>query len=105
MSSIVGFRRPPLADGGGFRREEFRAAAASAPVVFFICPYGTSIATVRWAIRRLLRDGFQVVAYETAKDVFMAADPAILPGLIAAVRSDVRAQIARLRSEGVAEFG
>jgi hypothetical protein len=105
MSSIVGFRRPPVADAGGFRREEFTAATPNAPALLFICPYGTSIATVRWAIRRLLRDGFQVVAYETTKDVFMAADPAILPGLIAAVRSDVRAQIARLRSEGVAEFG
>jgi hypothetical protein len=74
-------------------------------VIIFICPYGTSIATVRWAIRRLLRDGFQVVAYETTKAVFMAADPAILPGLIAAVRSDIKAQIARLRSEGAGEFG
>src|SRR5690242_19762597 len=104
MSSIVGFRRPPLAGVGGFRREEFRAAA-SAPVVFFICPYGTSIATVRWAIRRLLRDGFQVVAYETTRDVFMAADPAILPGLIDAVRSDIKDCISRLRSEGLTDFG
>jgi len=105
MSGIVGFRRPPVPGAGGFRREEFPAAAPDAPVIVFICPYGTSIATVRWAIRRLLRDGFQVVAYETTKAVFMAADPAILPGLIAAVRSDIRAQIARLRSEGVGEFG
>jgi hypothetical protein len=105
MSSIVGFRRPPLASVGGFRREEFRAAAASAPVVFFICPYGTSIATVRWAVRRLLREGFQVVAYETTKDVFMAADPAILPGLIDAVRSDIKDCISRLRADGATEFG
>jgi hypothetical protein len=104
MSSIVGFRRPPVPGAGGFRREEFRTAA-DAPVIIFICPYGTSIATVRWAIRRLLRDGFQVVAYETTNAVFMAADPAILPDLIAAVRSDIRAQIARLRSEGAGEFG
>ncbi|HEU5389717.1 MAG TPA: hypothetical protein VFV73_27840 [Streptosporangiaceae bacterium] len=105
MSGIVGFRRPPVPGAGGFRREEFRTAAPDAPVIIFICPYGTSIATVRWAIRRLLRDGFQVVAYETTKAVFMAADPAILPDLIAAVRSDIRAQIARLRSEGAGEFG
>jgi hypothetical protein len=105
MSSIAGFRRPPLAGADGFRREEFRAATPSAPVVFFICPYSTSIATVRWAIRRLLRGGFQVVAYETTKAVFMAADPAILPGLIAAVRSDIKDCISRLRADGVAEFG
>jgi hypothetical protein len=105
MSGIAGFRRPPVPGAGGFRREEFRAAAPDAPVIIFICPYGTSIATVRWAIRRLLRDGFQVVAYETTKAVFMAADPAILPDLIAAVRSDIRTQIARLRSEGAGEFG
>ena len=105
MSSIVGFRRPPVAGAGGFRREEFAAAAPDAPALMFICPYGTSISTVRWAIRRLLRDGFQVVAYETTKDVFMAADPAILPGLIAAVRSDIKDCISRLRADGVAEFG
>ena len=105
MSSIVGFRRPPVAGAGGFRREEFAAEAPDAPALMFICPYGTSISTVRWAIRRLLRDGFQVVAYETTKDVFMAADPAILPGLIAAVRSDIKDRISRLRADGVAEFG
>jgi len=105
MSSIVGFRRPPVAGAGGFRREEFAAEAPDAPALMFICPYGTSISTVRWAIRRLLRDGFQVVAYETTKDVFMAADPAILPGLIAAVRSDIKDRISLLRADGVAEFG
>ena len=104
MSGIVGFR-PPAAGAGGFRRESFAGAAPASPAIVFICPYGTSIATVRWAVRRLLRDGFQVVAYETTTAVFMAADPAILPGLIAAVRSDVKECISRLRADGVTEFG
>jgi hypothetical protein len=60
---------------------------------------------VRWAIRRLGRAGYHVVAYETTTAVFMAGDPEILPGLIAAVRADITSQIARLRSEGVSEFG
>jgi len=98
-------RRVPAAGAGGFRREEFRAASRVPAVIFFICPYGTSISTVRWAIRRLRGDGYHVVAYETTTDVFLAGDPAILPGLIAAVRADITAQIARLRSEGVTEFG
>jgi hypothetical protein len=98
-------RRAPAAGPGGFRREEFRAATPASPAIIFICPYGTAISTVRWAIGRLLRDGYQVVAYETTTAVFMAADPAILPGLIAAVRSDIKAGISRLRSEGVTEFG
>ena len=98
-------RRVPVAGAGGFRREEFIAAAPVPAVIFFICPYGTSISTVRWAIRRLGHAGYHVVAYETTTAVFMDGDPGILPGLIAAVRADITAQIARLRSEGVTEFG
>ncbi len=74
-------------------------------MIIFICPYGTSISTVRWAIGRLRRDGYHVVAYETTTLVFMAADPVILPDLIAAVRDDIRARLARLKAEGVTEFG
>lgn len=98
--------RDPAADTDGFRREEFSAAVAGPyPVIFFICPYGTAISTVGWAIRRLCRLGYQVVAYETTSAVFLDGDPEILPGLIAAVRADIRSQIARLKSEGVTEFG
>jgi hypothetical protein len=46
-----------------------------------------------------------VVAYETTTAVFLDGDPEILPGLIAAVRTDIQTQIARLRSDGVTEFG
>jgi pimeloyl-ACP methyl ester carboxylesterase len=98
-------RRPPVLGAGSFRREEFRAASRAPAAIIFICPYGTSISAVRWAIRRLRRDGCHVVAYETTTAVFMAADPAILPDLIAGVRADIRSQIARLSSEGVTEFG
>jgi pimeloyl-ACP methyl ester carboxylesterase len=98
-------RRPPVLGTGSFRREEFRAAARAGPAIIFICPYGTSIAAVRWAIGRLRREGCHVVAYETTTAVFMSADPAILPDLIAGVRDDIRSQIARLKSEGVTEFG
>jgi len=49
-----------------------------------------------WLPRGGLRD-------DTA--VFLNGDPAILPGLIATVRTDIQARIARLRSEGVTEFG
>jgi pimeloyl-ACP methyl ester carboxylesterase len=98
-------RRPPAAGADGFRREEFRTAAGTSSAIIFICPYGTSISTVRWAIGRLCRDGYHVVAYETTTAVFMAADPSILPDLIAGVRDDITSQIARLKSEGVTEFG
>jgi hypothetical protein len=105
MSGIVGFRRSPVPGAAGFRREEFEAVSRASPVIFFICPYGTSISTVRWAIQRLRRDGLRVVAYEATKAVFMDGDPEILPGLIASVRADIKAQIARQTSEGVTEFG
>jgi acyl-CoA dehydrogenase-like protein len=97
--------RAPVAGADGFRREEFGVASRAAPVIFFICPYGTAISTVRWAIRRLGRRGYHVVAYETTTAVFMDGDPEILPSLIAAVRTDIGLQIARLKSEGVTEFG
>jgi hypothetical protein len=98
-------RRPPVAGADGFRREEFRTASRTFFAIIFICPYGTSISTVRWAIGRLRRDGYHVVAYETTSAVFMVGDPSILPDLITAVRDDITSQIARLKSEGVTEFG
>jgi hypothetical protein len=88
-----------------FRSEEFRASPQSAVTIIFVCPYGTSIAAVRWAIRRLLREGYNVLAYDATTDVFLAADPAILPDLIDQMRKDIRSQISRLTSEGVTEFG
>ena len=90
---------------GGFRSEEFRAASRASPAIIFICPSGTSISTLRWAIRRIRRAGYHVMAYETTTAVFMAADPAILRDLISAMRKDLESQISRLRSEGVTEFG
>ena len=105
MSGIVGFRRPPVPGTAGFRRRGIRGCLAGIPGDLLICPYGTSIPTVRWAIRRLGRDAFRVVAYEATTAVFLDGDPEILPGLIASVRADIKAQIARLRSEGVTEFG
>jgi hypothetical protein len=90
-------RRAPVAGANGFRREEFLAASRAGPALIFICPYGTAISTVRWAIRRLCRRGFQVVAYETTTAVFLDGDPEILSRLIAAVRTDIQAQIPELR--------
>jgi hypothetical protein len=98
-------RHIPVPGTGGFRSEEFRAASRASPAIMFICPYGTSISTLRWAIRRVRRQGYHVMAYETTTAVFMAADPAILRDLISAMRKDLESQISRLRSEGVTEFG
>jgi len=98
-------RRVPVPGAAGFRSEEFRAASTASPAIIFICPYSTSISALRWAIGRLRREGYHVVAYETTTAVFMAGDPAILPDLISAMRKDIKSQISRLRSEGVTEFG
>ena len=98
-------RHRDLVPAGGYRSEEFGAASRASPAIIFICPYGTSISTLRWAIRRLRRAGYHVMAYETTPAVFMAADPAILRDLISAMRKDLESQISRLRSEGVTEFG
>jgi hypothetical protein len=88
-----------------FQAEEFGLPARAAATIIFICPYSAPIAKVRFAIRRLLRAGYHVVAYETAEAVFTAADPQILPELICAVRGDIRSRIATLTSDGVTEFG
>jgi hypothetical protein len=90
---------------GLFQSEEFRTAAQTAATIIFICPYGTPIQKVRFAIRRLLRAGHHVVAYQTTTAVFMDADPTILPELISAVREDIRSRITMLTSDGVTEFG
>jgi hypothetical protein len=88
-----------------FQSAEFGAAARATPTIIFICPYSTPIQKVRFAIRRLLRAGYHVVAYQTTMAVFTEADPAILPELISQVRQDIRSRITVLASDGVTEFG
>jgi hypothetical protein len=88
-----------------FQSEEFGASAQAAPTIIFICPYSTPIQKVRFAIRRLLRAGYYVVAYQTTMAVFTEANPAILPELISRIREDIRSRIMMLASDGVTEFG
>lgn len=88
-----------------FEAEEFGTAARATATIIFICPYGTPIQKVRFAIRRFLKEGYHVLAYQTTAAVFTAADPMILPELISQVREDIRSRIAKLASEGVTEFG
>jgi hypothetical protein len=88
-----------------FRSEEFAASSQAAATIIFICPYGTPIRKVGFAIRRLLRPGYHVVAYQTTTAVFMDGDPAILPELVFQVREDIRSRIGKLKSQGVTEFG
>jgi hypothetical protein len=88
-----------------FQSEEFGTAARTKPTIIFICPYGTPIRKVRFAIRRLLRAGYHVLAYQTTTAVFTEADPMILPELISQLREDIRSRIAKLTSDGVTEFG
>jgi hypothetical protein len=88
-----------------FQTWEFGTSSPAAPTIIFICPYGTPIQKVRFAIRRLLSGGYHIVAYQTTTSVFAEPDPAILPELISRVREDIRSLIARLKSLGVTEFG
>ena len=90
---------------GLFQAEEFGNSGRAAATIIFICPYGTPIQKVGFAIRRLLRAGYHIVAYQTTAAVFTAGDPLILPELIRQVREDIRSRIAELAAEGVAEFG
>jgi hypothetical protein len=88
-----------------FQSEEFGTSSPATATVIFVCPYSAPIQKVRFAIRRLLRAGHHVVAYQTTTAVFTAADPVILPELISEVREDIRSRISRLTAEGVTEFG
>jgi hypothetical protein len=88
-----------------FQSEEFKTPRPAAAVIIFICPYSAPIEKVRFAVRRFLRAGYHVVAYQTTMAVFTAANPMILPELVSVVREDIRSRIAKLASEGAAEFG
>ena len=88
-----------------FQAEEFGTAAQNTATIIFICPYGTPVEKVRFAIRRFLREGYHVLAYQTTAAVFTEADPMILPELISQVREDIRSRIAKLISEGATDFG
>jgi len=90
---------------GLFQAEEFGTASPTTVTIIFICPHGTPIQKVRFAIRRFLREGYHVLGYQTTEAVFTEADPMILPELISQVREDIRSRIAKLTSEGVTEFG
>jgi hypothetical protein len=90
---------------GLFWSAEFGDSRQAAATIFFICPYSARIDQVGFSIRRLVRAGYHVIAYETTDAVFRDADPLILPALVAAVRADIRARIAGLTAAGVAEFG
>jgi hypothetical protein len=90
---------------GLFQSEEFGTSEQTTATIIFICPYSTPIQKVHFAIQRLLRAGYHVVAYQTTSAVFTEADPTILPELISQIREDIRSRIAKLRSEGVTEFG
>jgi hypothetical protein len=84
---------------------EFETSQQTAATIIFVCPFDTSIQRAHFAIRRLCREGYRVVAYQTTSAVFMDADPAILPELIFQVREDIRARIAKLKSQDVTDFG
>ena len=88
-----------------FQSEEFGTSTQTTVTLIFVCPYSTPIQKVRFAIRRLVRTGYHVVAYQTTAAVFTEADPMILPKLISQLRGDIRSRIAKLTSEGVTEFG
>jgi len=88
-----------------FQSEEFGNSSETTATIIFVCPYSTPIPKVRFAIRRLLRAGYHIVAYQTTTAVFTDADPTILPELISQVREDIRSRIAKLTPEGVTEFG
>ena len=88
-----------------FQSEEFGTSTQTTVTLIFVSPYSTPIQKVRFAIRRLVRTGYHVVAYQTTATVFTEADPMILPKLISQLRGDIRSRIAKLTSEGVTEFG
>jgi hypothetical protein len=88
-----------------FQSEEFGISTSATATIIFVCPYNAPIQRVRFAIRRLRRAGYHVVAYEMTTAVFTAADPTILPELIAQVRGHIRTRIAELAATGVTEFG
>jgi hypothetical protein len=88
-----------------FWSEESGTSSPAAATVIFACPYGASVQKVRFAVRRLVRAGHHVVAYQAATAVFTEGDPVILRELICEVREDIRSRISELQGEGVTEFG
>jgi hypothetical protein len=88
-------------EGTLFQSAEFSRPAPGKATVIFICPYGTTIEQVLFSVRRLLRAGYHVLAYQATGAVFTDADPEILPALVTAVRADIRQRIAALAAAGV----
>jgi hypothetical protein len=60
---------------------------------------------VYFAIRRLVREGYHVVAYQTTNTVFTNGDPTILPELIAQIREHIKKRVAELSADRRRDFG
>jgi hypothetical protein len=60
---------------------------------------------VYFSIRRLVRAGYHVVAYQTTNTVFTSGDPTILPELIAQIRDHMKKRVAELSADPGRDFG
>ena len=87
-----------------FRTKTFPLNPASS-VLFFVCPYGTTIAQLTWAIKRLQKDGFTVVAYDVSNRVIDGGDPTLLEAAVDGVIADIKKQIVDFKAQGASDFG
>ena len=87
-----------------FRSKTFPLDPASA-VIFFVCAYGTTITQLGWAIKRLQKDGFTVVAYDVPNRVIEGGDPALLGVSVDAVTADIKRRIDEFKRGGVTNLG
>lgn len=77
----------------------------SKKAVFFLCPYGTKIERLKWAIRSLQKAGYSVVAYEFDNHILDLGDPNQLITGIKQTQSSLQEKAAGLTAQDYTNFG
>lgn len=79
--------------------------STSQSVLIFACPFGTKIGVYTRLIKNLVKDGYNVVAYDFNNDVFLKGEPSYLVKLVNSATSDMAAVVNNLSSQGANNFG
>lgn len=74
-------------------------------VIFFLCAHDTRLKSYKFAIKQLLRQGYEVVGYEFDPTVIHSGDPNVLPRFVDAMRQEVETVIENKYNDSAIEVG
>lgn len=91
--------------GQPIKSEQVREIKGSNRLIFFLCPFNTTIKQMQPALRQLKNNGYSVIAYDFNNDVWLAGKPENIEVLVEAALQSVLDHIVHYKRLGVKEFG